>query len=449
MYDLIIAGAGPGGCICARKASELGLKVLLLDTKSKSNIGNKVCGDACDKQEFEHLGIEEPKGEELDNDITGARLYAPNPNIYMNLTVESNYGFMMNRLKFGQRILNQAIDAGAELRDETLVLKPLISGNQITGVIVKNKDRLSETLEGKIIIDGTGVASVIRKNIDSPYIENIIDDKDQIVCFREILKVENYNYKEDFIHIFLSKEKAPGGYWWYFPKGNNIINLGVGVFKDPNYNPKDYYEKYIRPIAGNVIEVLHSAGGVVPVRRPIWSLVEDGVMLIGDAACTVNPLHGGGIAPAMRTGYYAADVAAEAINKDDVSKSGLWAYNLKYLTEQGAEYAGLDIFRIALQRFSPQELNYGLKQRLFTEKDVMDYADGKGINIGFNRETIGKLIRGIFMPELLLNLYYLNNQVKKIKSLYENYPRTPDLKELENWKNDVSKIYSDVNRLIK
>ncbi|MBD3228374.1 MAG: geranylgeranyl reductase family protein [Candidatus Lokiarchaeota archaeon] len=449
MFDLIVCGAGPGGCICAKKASELGLKVLLLDLKKKSSIGDKVCGDACDKQEFEHLGIDEPKGDELDNSIAGARLYAPNPDIHMNLTVEGNYGFMINRLEFGQRILDEALDAGADLRDESLVVGPLISDKQVKGVIIKNKSKVSETIEGKIVVDGTGVASAIRKKVKSPYIENYIDDKDQIVCYREILKVEDYKYRKDFIHIFLSREKAPGGYWWYFPKGNNTINIGVGVFKHPDYSVKYYYNNYIRPIAGKVSKIIDSAGGIVPVRRPIWSLVENGVMMIGDAACVVNPLHGGGIAPAMRGGYYAAEVAANALEKDDVSKNGLWEYNLKYLPEQGAEFAGLDVFRIALQRFSPQELNYGLKQRLFTEKDVMDYAEGKGINIGLNLQTLGKLFRGIFMPELLLNLYYLNNQVKKIKSLYENYPRTPELKALKDWKSKVLKIYDDVDRLIK
>ncbi|MHA1271290.1 MAG: geranylgeranyl reductase family protein [Candidatus Helarchaeota archaeon] len=449
MFDIIISGAGPGGCICAKRASELGLKVLLIDLKEKENVGNKICGDAVDKQEFEYLGISEPKGDEVENSIIGARLYAPNPKIFMNLTTATNYGFILNRLKFGQRILNEAIDAGAEFREKTLVLRPSIHDNKVNGIIVKSKGGVNELIEGKIVIDATGMASTIRRQVDSPYLEQKYDDKDLIVCYREIIKIEEYKHKNDFIHIFFSKKMAPGGYWWYFPKRNNIINIGVGVFKHPDYKVKYYYNKFIRPLAGNVIETIHSGGGIVPVRRPIWSLVEDGLMLVGDSASVVNPLHGGGIASAMRGGYFAAETAAKAIEKGDITKTGLWEYNIRYLTEQGAEYASLDVFRIALQKFSAEELNYGLKQKLFTEKDIMDFSEGKDLDIGLNLNTFGKIIRGILMPELLLNLYYLNNQVKKIKNLYRNYPRTPELKEFMNWQNKVLKIYDDVRRLIK
>ncbi|MHA1230131.1 MAG: geranylgeranyl reductase family protein [Candidatus Helarchaeota archaeon] len=449
MFDIIIAGAGPSGSVCARRAAELGLKVLLIDSKPKEKIGEKICGDAVDKQEFEHLGIPEPKNEEVENDIIGSRLYAPNPKIFLSLTTESNYGFILNRPKFGQRILNEALDAGCEFRDHLLVIGPHIKDGRVSGLVVKNKSGQNEIIEGKITVDATGVASKIRKKIESPYIEKNISDEDQIVCYREIIEVEEYKYREDFIHIFLSRTMAPGGYWWYFPKRNNIINLGVGVFKKPEFNAKYYYNQFIKKLVGNVKRTIHAGGGVVPVRRPIWSLVEDGVMLIGDAASVVNPLHGGGIAPGMRTGYYAAEMAAQALEHDNINKDGLWDYNIRYMTEQGAEFAGLDIFRIALQRFSEKELNFGLKQRLFTEKDIMDFAEGKELDIGLNIETIRKLIRGIWMPELLLNLYFLNNQVKKIKNLYKSYPRTPDLKEFELWKSKVLKIYDDVKRLIR
>ncbi|MHA1311926.1 MAG: geranylgeranyl reductase family protein [Candidatus Helarchaeota archaeon] len=448
MYDIIVAGSGPGGCIFARRASELGLKILLLDVKERGNVGNKICGDAIDKQEFQHLNIREPSGDEKENDIFGARLYAPNPKIYMDLTTKDNYGFIINRLKFGQRILNEAIDSGAEFREKTMVIKPLYRNGIVSGVFVKNKDGINETIESRIVVDATGMASIIRKQLNSSYIETKLDNKDQIVCYREILQVDNYKYKENFIHIFLSKNMAPGGYWWYFPKRNNIINIGVGVYKDPNYKVKMYYNNFIKKMAGKVIKTIHSGGGVVPVRRPIWSLVDDGIMLVGDSASVVNPLHGGGIASAMRSGYYSAEVAAQAIENDDVSKSGLWDYNRRYLTEQGSEYACLDIFRIALQNFSENELNFGLKQKLFTEQDVMNFSSGKKINIGLNINTLGKIIRGILMPDLLLTLYYLNSQVEKIKNLYKNYPETSDPRIFELWKKKVLKIYSSVKRII-
>ncbi|MFW9822628.1 MAG: FAD-dependent oxidoreductase, partial [Candidatus Thorarchaeota archaeon] len=59
-FDVIVVGAGTGGTIAARFASKNGLNVCLIDRKPKSEIGNKICGDAVGNEIFGLLNINHP-----------------------------------------------------------------------------------------------------------------------------------------------------------------------------------------------------------------------------------------------------------------------------------------------------------------------------------------------------------------------------------------------------
>ena len=122
------------------------------------------------------------------------------------------------------------------------------------------------------------------------------------------------------------------------------------------------------------IEIESTGGGVVPVRRPLWSCADNGIMFIGDAACHVNPLHGGGIDPSMRAGYHAALRAKEAIDAGDYSINKLWGYNVNIMHTFGAEFAALDLLRIALQKLSNSSLNFGLEKNILSNKEILDIS---------------------------------------------------------------------------
>ncbi|MGV9142162.1 MAG: NAD(P)/FAD-dependent oxidoreductase, partial [Promethearchaeota archaeon] len=62
-FDVIIVGAGTGGTTAARFCAKQGLDVCLIDTKERSKIGDKICGDAVGNEIFDFLGIPHPKGE--------------------------------------------------------------------------------------------------------------------------------------------------------------------------------------------------------------------------------------------------------------------------------------------------------------------------------------------------------------------------------------------------
>ncbi|MFX0187190.1 MAG: geranylgeranyl reductase family protein [Candidatus Hodarchaeota archaeon] len=449
-FDVIVVGAGTGGTTAARFASQKGLDVCLIDSKERSQIGNKICGDAVGSEIFEILNINPPKDEELSCHIKGAKLYSPNLNKCLTLTDPKQAGFIVNRLEFGQRLLNEALDAGIEqFLDNASALDLLYKGNSISGLKVRLKNGEIIDLNTNLIIDASGFYSPLRKTIKSDLIEKEILHEDCILCYREIVKYSTTDQQvedPEYIKIILDQEKAPGGYIWYFPKNETSVNIGLGMFMDYKGEVKDYYRKNVfnEFIKTNNCEVLSSGGGVIPVRRPLWSCAENGIMFVGDAACHVNPLHGGGIDPSMRAGYYAAITALDAIQNNDYSLKKLWEYNCKIMTNFGAEFASLELLRIALQKLSNESLNFGLEKELLSGDEILEISSTGGIKLSII-DMVGKAIKGITNPKLLLDLNYLRINMNKILEHYKDFPEDlEDINEFEVWKEETNKIYNKI-----
>ena len=450
-FDVIVVGAGTGGAISARFAAKKGLDVCLIDRKPKLKIGDKICGDAVGNEIFDYLKINHPKNEELSCHIKGAKLYSPNLKKCITLLDPKQAGYIVNRLEFGQRLLNESLDAGVkQFLDNTMALDLLYKNGTVTGLQVKLENGEKESLKAKIVIDASGFYSPLRKNVNSSIIEKNISKSDSILCYREIVKFSSSDQQvndPEYITIILDQEKAPGGYIWYFPKNETSINIGIGTFMDYRGKVKDFYRTNVFQefIKTSNIEILSSGGGVVPVRRPLWSCADNGFMLVGDAACQVNPLHGGGIDPSMRAGFFAANSAIQALENNNNSINQLWDYNYNVMTSFGAEFASLDLLRIVLQNLSNEELNFGLERDLLTGEEILEISSTGGLNLSLINMAV-KAFKGISQPNLLLDLNYLRIRMNEIAKLYKNFPKKLDL--FSDWKEKVIQIYDKIEKLI-
>jgi geranylgeranyl reductase family protein len=450
-FDVLVVGAGTGGTTAARFAAMKGLDVCLIDRKQRDNIGDKICGDAVGNEIFDILNINHPKNEELSCHIKGAKLYTPNLKKCINLVDPKQAGYIVNRLEFGQRLLDEALDAGVkQFLDKTMALDLLYKDGTINGIQVKLGDGEKINLYAKIVIDASGFYSPLRKNVISPLIEKNISKDDSILCYREIVKFSHSDQEvedPEYIKIILDQEKAPGGYIWYFPKNESSVNIGIGTFMDYRGKVKDLYKRNVfqKFIKTSKIEILSTGGGVVPVRRPIWSCADNAIMFVGDAACQVNPLHGGGIDPSMRAGYHAAKAAIHAIENNDSSISELWDYNYNIMTSFGAEFASLDLLRIVLQTLSNEDLNFGLERDLLSGEEILEISSTGGLNLSLFNMAV-KAFKGISKPNLLLDLNYLRIRMNEIAKLYKNFPKQLD--QFSNWKENVIRIYDKVKKMI-
>jgi len=449
-YDAVVVGAGTAGCIAARTLASAGLSVCLADRKDKLSIGRKVCGDGIGKHHFDNLGLSYPTGAEKEGDTLGIRVYSPDMETVFHIVGSGLTGFTVNRYLFGQRLLKEALDAGAVLLDSTQVSAPIIEDGYVKGVSATNLERRAKLeLRGEVTIDASGIPAVLQSRLPPEIgIDPEISKEDQVVCYREIRRLKKEIDEPDFCEIHLDLKAAPGGYYWIFPEGTTKVNVGLGVASQGDYpNPKNQLYQHVlqRPLFGSS-SVIHGGGGVVPTRRPLDSFVGNGIVVVGDAACQVNPIHGGGMGPSMRGGKIAGEVIAEALEKGKPSLENLWPINIRFMESYGAKQAGLDAFRIFLQGLTNEDLNYGMRYRLIKEEDVLGAILGEDIRLNVTDAT-RRIFRGLGRSSFLRSLYNMAKTVKKAKALYSGYPSSPD--ELPEWRAQVQRLFGEARRRSK
>lgn len=443
-FDVIVVGAGTAGCVAAKTVAETGLKVCLVERKSQMDIGEKVCGDALGEHHLREVGLRKPQSGELEKRIEGVKVYSPDLETVFTVEHEDFSGYLLNRRLFGQWLLRMAMDAGAILFDSTQCLEPLFEKNSVTGILAKNvKTGEKIQLKGNVVIDASGFLAVVRRKLPKEMgIENKISNEDVEACYREIRQLKQETEGTEYCEIYLNQKITPGGYTWIFYKGGAKVNAGLGVCMRGKFpNPKDQFYKHIltKPLFEGSL-LLNGGAWYDPTRRPLDNMVGNGVLIIGDAACLVNPIHGGGIGPSMLSGHLAGKTIVEALEKGNVSQESLWPYNIKYMESYGTKQAGLDVFRLLLLTCSDEDLNYGMKYKLLTEEDVLKAGLGEEFHLNIT-ETAKRVFKGLRRIRFLNKLRVTVNLMNKVKAHYKNYPKTPE--DFKTWQMGTEALFKE------
>jgi len=445
-YDVIVVGAGTAGCLAAKTVAEAGLKVCLTDRKNREDIGEKVCGDALGEHHLKTLELQKPQGGEFDKRIEGIKIFSPDLNTVFTVEHEDFVGYLLNRRMFGQWLLRKALDAGATLMDQTQCTGPLVKKGSVVGISAKNlKTNKSGDLSASVVFDASGFVGVVRKNLPKEIgIENHVANEDVEACYREIRQLKQENHETDYCEIYLNQKATPGGYSWIFPKGGARVNAGLGICMRGNFpNPKSQFYKHVltKPVFDGSL-LLTGGAWYDPTRRPLDNMVGNGVVITGDAACLVNPIHGGGIGPSMISGYQAAKVAVEALEKGDANRESLWTYNKRYIELYGAKQARLDVFRMLLLTSRDEDLNYGMHYHLLTEDDILKAGLGDDFHLNIT-ETSRRVFRGLkrvsFLNRLRLTVKYMN----RVRDHYSAYPERPE--GFEKWRSQTLSLFKEAS----
>jgi len=443
-FDVIVVGAGTAGCLAAKTTAEAGLKVCLIERKRKEEIGEKICGDALGEHHLKNLGLEKPQGGELEKRIEGVQIYSPDLETIFTVKHADFVGYLLNRRLFGQWLLKKALDKGAVLFDSTQCLEPMIEKGFVTGVLAKDlKSGENVQLSSKVVLDASGFLAVVRRRLPKEFgIENEVANEDVEACYREIRQLKQETENTSYCEIYLNQKVTPGGYTWIFPKSGAKVNAGLGICMRGKFpNPKTQFYKHIltKPrFEGSLL--LNGGAWYDPTRKPLDNMVGNGFAILGDAACLVNPIHGGGIGPSMLSGYLSGKTVIEALEKGDASQKSLWSYNCKYIEMYGAKQAGLDVFRFRLLTSRDEDLSYGMKYKLFTEEDILKAGLGEEFHLHVT-ETVKRVFRGLRRARSLNKLRLTVNLMKQVKAHYGNYPETP--KSFVEWRMKTELLFKE------
>jgi len=458
-YDAVVVGAGVAGCMAATTLGihAKGSKVLLVDRNPKTEPGKKttqgwICGDAVGEHHakfvHERLGITFG-APEIENRVDTIVICSPDRRVSHPF---EGSGFLLDRPRFAHRLLNEALKTGIEYRDLTQAVDLLSEGNFVTGIVChdhQSKQTRSYKITSKLVIDASGMSTILRRNLDIPsYIEKEIDKDDIEPTIRMNAQLaDGSKVDTSRCEIYLDAKRAPGGYLWMFPKSSNKVNLGLGVQQKRSGKSLDrLLKEWIAetPVFKGLTPLTDSGNlpGAWPVsvRHQNDSLVANGFMILGDAGWFPNPISAGGIGPSMTGGVIAGEVAATALEGGDISEANLWQYNTRYVEKYGNKTAALETFRIYLQTLDNSELNYGLRN-FVTNKEAVAFSSGEVPELSL-ADKIGKAAVGLRKFSAFRNLAFSISKMNTLNQLYGEYPKAPS--GFGEWKKEVDAILNAV-----
>lgn len=437
-YDVVIAGAGTGGSILAQKLALLGLSVLLLDKKQKNNIGHD-WSDSIEKKAFELAKIPLPDRNELTAYIKKLVVYAPDgtsPKI-----IDDYPYYIVDRKAFGKRLLEDAINAGADFKAQAVVKEPLIEGDRVSGVrySIKGKDM---DVKAKLVVDATGIESILRTKLPPSVGIDTAPFKasDMAKGYREVrsYRSDDPSLEQNILIYYYGKF---GGYSWVHRETEKTVDVGAGVSAIEGMpEPTELVKRFCQEHTFIEKKKFRGGGGFLPVRRSIYSMVADGFLVLGDAASQAVPLNGCNCGTIMIAAEIASKVISKAIKENNWSKENLWQYNVEYQRSRGATLAAMDYIRTSLQSISEQEIILLFKTDLLSA-DNLSRSFALEPPIAPLLEKFDAIFKGLTAPALFLRLTKTILNAEAVYKLYLQYPERFQKEEFSFWVNKVSSYF--------
>jgi digeranylgeranylglycerophospholipid reductase len=373
-YDVAVVGAGPAGTMTARVASEKGLDVILIEEHPEVGIP-LYCAEGLSLQGIRDAGLK-PEPGIVSQKITMAKVFAPKGN-YVELTSDEWLGYNLNRPVFDRALADKAVEAGADLMLNTRVMGIIEKQGKIVGVKADHRGKEIK-IDTEIVVGADGYASIIRRSagLDRWFPDVVSCAQYQLTG----LELEDPETNE----FYLGEKSAPGGYAWVFPKSEKTANVGLGVRIKHTEPAIEYLKRFIA--LDNRFEnasILQKGGGICPVSGILDKIVDDGLMLVGDAAGELIPMTGAGIHTAISAGRIAGEVAYESIAESDTSATNLSKYRERFESYWGKRIRDSRRAVEMLDKFSDEDLN--IFAEVITSKDVLSLANGTDVPLTLAR----------------------------------------------------------------
>jgi digeranylgeranylglycerophospholipid reductase len=353
-YDVVVVGGRIGGSIASLYASQGDVDVLMIEKRQE--IGTPVqCAEGTTLSTFKFLDMK-PDKRYISAEIEGATVYAPDGRALDlaevsggNFLDGTGYeGYILDRKVFDKHLAIQAAEAGTEIMMKTTVKDLIRKEGRICGVVAKHMGKTME-IKADVVIAADGVESNMARlaGLTSP-------NKPRDIGSCAQYELVGLNIDPHRLNFYFGREIAPGGYLWMFPKGENTVNVGLGV-RNTKKTAYQYLNQFISRFDG-VTPVELNVGGV-PLSGPVDKTYTHGFLVVGDAAGQVDPVTGGGIHITAFCGKIAGQIAAKAVKNEDTSESVLKRYDGLWRQRFGKNLETSLKYRNAADKLTDKDMN--------------------------------------------------------------------------------------------
>lgn len=447
-YDAIVIGAGTAGTYFARLLAGQGYRVLVAEKDPKEKLGSRLDIFHIDKELFEKFGVPAPAT--TDEDYVSEFEFAVSKSALDRYPKRTNYPFVVMHLPlFLARMARWAESFGVEYTYETEFVDFIYADGRIAGAKLKQGERTIE-VPARLVADASGIISAARRKLKEGYgVETFeIGPDDKFYVILRYVQLKNPDADRlthttgwPFYKTWIAPQHDPDG---------AIIGVGANFSFD---FAEEVYQKFTAQIKLPPHELQHIEKGTTPYRRPPYSFVADGFVVLGDSACITKPFSGEGITAAWGLCAIAAEEFAKAMKDGRYPDSkSVWNTNVRYQRGQGASFAYLMATLIGAVHSTAEENDYQFKKDIvFNEKDMTAMNRDFGVNLSFGDtiSLVSKIAGGVLTKNIsTATVRSLLRSVKfagRLRKHYENYP--DDIGAYEAWKQKADQLWASVGTM--
>lgn len=308
--DVMVIGSGPAGAAAAAYLASQGKSVHLVDRQAFPR--EKICGDGMSVSVAQFLV------DYLQIDwraiphypITSIHITAPSGTTLEIEQSKSAYdSFTAPRLNFDAILHQNALNRGAHFEVMQIDAPLVDDAGQVVGVVERQGQKLVEH-EARVVIGADGASSAIARALRG----RVAERHETAIAIRAYGIVKRP--LEHSIFMIFQPHLLPG-YGWVFPVGEHQVNVGVGLLDQSMYRHEPgrlqvLLERFLTDVRSQFpIEVDSETIRTWPIPCSVSgeSRFVQGAYLVGDAGRNADPLTGGGVYPALQTGWLAAQSA--------------------------------------------------------------------------------------------------------------------------------------------